>query len=168
MEKFTDIGSYFAHYLTLAGEGDAQKVLQNSQERLVSVLHGLSENQWNHSYDEGKWTVKEVIQHCIDTERIMSYRALAFARGEKLSLPGYDEDAYAEESKAGLRDAAFLLSEYEIVRASTVMLFDSFTEEMLHRLGHFSGEHQLKVFQFAELISGHETHHLSVLKERYL
>ncbi|MFT5981256.1 MAG: hypothetical protein ACI898_002036, partial [Flavobacteriales bacterium] len=59
MEKFTDIGSYFAHYLTLAGEGDAQKVLQNSQERLVSVLHGLSENQWNHSYDEGKWTVKE-------------------------------------------------------------------------------------------------------------
>ncbi len=168
MEKLTNIGSYFAHYLRLAGEGTVQKVLQNSHENVLSLLQELTEEQWSYSYALGKWTIKEMVQHCIDTERIMTYRALCFARGEELTLPGYDEDAYAEASQAVLRETPFLLSEYEIVRASSVMLFNSFSEEMLEREGQFSGEHRLKVRQFAELIAGHETHHLQIIRERYL
>ncbi|MDG2244871.1 MAG: DinB family protein [Flavobacteriales bacterium] len=168
MEKAVEKSNYFHGYISLTGPGTVQEELRRSQEMMLSTLHELTEAQWMHRYAPEKWSVKEVVQHCIDTERIMTYRGLAFARGEEGALPGYDENAYAALSDADRRDPSFILSEYEVVRASTVMLFDSFSDEMLFKEGTFSGNSVLQVIHIGRMVAGHDLHHLGVIKERYL
>src|SRR5690606_18442301 len=127
----------------------------------------LDENQGLYSYAHGKWTLKEVLIHCIDTERIMSYRALRFARNDQTELPGFEQNDYVPQSEANSRKMADLIEEYKILRQSTILLFKSFSDDVLKRAGVANGN-PISVRALGFVISGHELHHLNVCKERYL
>jgi len=127
----------------------------------------IPSDKLNYRYSEGKWTVKDIILHLIDAERIFSYRALRIARNDKTELPGFEENDYVIEANASERSLSSLLEEYKMVRNSTVCLFKSFTIDQLGRLGVASGS-SVSVRAIGVIIQGHEKHHLEIIKERYL
>ncbi|MGR3812359.1 DinB family protein [Jiulongibacter sp. NS-SX5] len=117
-------------------------------------------------YAPGKWTIKTMIQHMIDTERIMTYRALCISRNESGMLPGFNEDDYAENSDANERTLHDLLEEWTVVRNASLHLFDSFSEEMLQRKGNANGL-EISVLAIGFVLCGHPIHHAQIIKERY-
>ena len=117
-------------------------------------------------YAPGKWTAKDIIQHLIDNERIMSYRAMRFARNDKTSLPGYDEELFGANTTANQRTLDELLDEFAVVRQSTIALFKSFSDEMFHRSG-VSFNQQISPLALGFVLIGLPIHHLRVLQERY-
>ncbi len=120
----------------------------------------------NQVYSPGKWTVKDILQHIIDTERVFAYRVLHFARNDRTELPGMDQNLFAENTGADERNVEDLLEEYGVVRQSTILLFRSFNDEMLLREGVCFGK-KMTVLALGFTIIGHVLHHLQVLKERY-
>ena len=118
-------------------------------------------------YEPDKWTMKDILAHIIDDERVFAYRALRFARNDKTELPGVDQDVDAENTGANDRNISDLLDEYNKVRDSSIALFKSFNEEMIVRCGIASG-YNVSVSALGYLIAGHERHHLKIIKERYL
>lgn len=146
------------------------RVLQHMSENLESlnkVILSLPEEKLLHRYAEGKWTIKEILLHISDDERIYAYRALRFARGDRTKLPGFEQDDFARASNANERTAADLLGELASVRASTLALFQGLPEESFMRSGVASG-HAFTVRAAAYHIAGHELHHLNIIKTRYL
>ena len=117
-------------------------------------------------YAPGKWTVRDILQHCIDTERIMTYRSLCISRGETVSLPGFSEDLYAQNTVAGMRTVEDLLDEYRAVRQATQALFRHMNATMLLREGEANGI-RITPLALAFMVLGHAVHHGSVLAERY-
>jgi hypothetical protein len=158
---------YFNAYVAQAEGSDLIHALKKASDRLWETAYRIPTGYGDHRYSEGKWTIKEVLQHVIDTERILSYRALSFARGEATALPGFDEDAYAAHADAGRRELHQLLREHDIVRSSTLALFRSFSDEMLLRTGVANG-HAITVRALGWTIAGHSTHHMNVIDQRYL
>ena len=118
-------------------------------------------------YAEGKWTIKEVLVHIIDDERIYAYRALRFARNDKTELPGFDQDPYAFYSNANVRSIESIIEEYEAVRMSTITLFNGFSDDVMLRSG-VANNNEVTVRALGYHIAGHELHHLNILKNRYL
>ncbi len=141
--------------------------LETSLSEFVTFFKSLEEEKLGFSYQEGKWTLKELMLHMIDTERIFQYRALRFARNDKTNLPGYDENFYAPNSNASKRNLTSLLNEFVAVRNSTITLFSSFDEKALLTIGN-SGENTMSVRAVAYIILGHQIHHVNIVKERYL
>jgi hypothetical protein len=123
--------------------------------------------QDGYSYFPGKWTLNELLQHIIDTERVMAYRALAFARGEQQALPGYDENSWAAHSDAHTRSIGSLLEELIRLRQSTIDLFRSLSPAALLRSG-IANDHQVDVLALGFIILGHEAHHVQVAERYYL
>ncbi|HET8715988.1 MAG TPA: DinB family protein [Holophagaceae bacterium] len=122
-----------------------------------------------HRYAEGKWSIKEILVHIVDDERIYAYRALRFARGEAQSMPGFDENAYAAASRADDRPLDSIFEEYAAVRQATIALFKGLPEDAFLRMGTGSTpENRTSVRALAYHIAGHERHHLNVIRERYL
>lgn len=158
---------FYKGYIQLVQADTVHDGLNSQKKELVAFLEELKEDQFKLRYAPGKWSVAEVIQHCIDTERIMSYRALCLARDEKHSLPGYDEDAYTAVCNADQRTPSDLKNEWLIVRESTLLLFDSFGDATLNKTGIIDNK-TLSVDVLGAIISGHATHHIHVVKERYL
>jgi len=158
---------YFSRYIDIVPDVGIHQALEMAKFEMLNCILPLSEEQWSYRYEEGKWNLKELIQHLIDTERIFCNRALRFARGENQPLPGYDENLFADNSKADNRDRSELLVEYKIVRESSILLFNSFDDEQLRTLGE-AGGNTLSVRAIAYLNAGHDLHHLRVFKERYL
>jgi uncharacterized damage-inducible protein DinB len=159
---------YFLNYISCVPEGtDPLALMQQQSAELHAVVGGLSEEQALTSYASGKWTIKEMLLHIIDTERIFAYRALRFARGDEQALPGFDENAYAAESGANARPLPDLLAEYDAVRQASVALFRSFTPAQLDRAGTASNN-PLTVRALLFILPGHQAHHLNILRERYL
>lgn len=117
-------------------------------------------------YASGKWTVKDILQHMIDTERVFAYRALHFARNDKTELPGMDQEIFAAHTQASQREVEDLLHEFSVVRESTILLFRSFDDEMLLRAGVCYGK-RTTVLALGFTIVGHALHHMRILKERY-
>ena len=117
-------------------------------------------------YDEQKWTIKQIIQHVIDTERVMFYRALCFARRDQTHLPGFDENEYAHHAQVKHRSLINILDEYKVVRQSGVMLFESLSDEDMLSKG-ISSDTQLSVLSFAFIVAGHAVHHMEVIRDRY-
>ena len=132
-----------------------------------AYLKGVPADRWDHSYAEGKWTIKELVQHMIDAERIFAYRALRFARRDATPLPGFDENAYAVTAHAHVRQPADLLHEFEIVQQGSALLFASFNAQDLAATGTSNG-HPIYVEAIGYIIVGHALHHLQVMQERYL
>ena len=158
--------TYFDRYTALVSEKTLQEAFKNQDSVLNDYLANVTEEKSNYSYAPEKWTLKEMLQHMIDTERIFTYRALAFARKDPANLPGFDENLYADNSEANRRTWAALAEEIRAVRSSTKFLFASFTPEMLEATGTFN-DNEGKVKTMGFIIAGHVYHHMKVAKGRY-
>ena len=164
-----EYASYFEQYIKLVPvkEKSIINYLKDSQKEFEIILRTLPKEKGNYAYAEGKWTLKELIQHIIDTERIFCYRALCFARNDKTELPGFDQDIFVNNDNANDRAYFDLLDEMNTLRKSTIQLYNSFSDEALLRIGVASGN-EISVRALGYLFSGHQIHHLNVVKERYL
>lgn len=158
--------SYFNYYVQLS-EGELTESLQKAHDTTQIILSRISEEKALHRYAEGKWSIKEVIQHLIDSERIFVYRALRFSRNDKTALPGFEQDDYVAASHADQRSMAELAHEYAMVRNSTIALFGSFSRDMLAAVG-TANNREVSVEQIGRACVGHEIHHMNVIKEKYL
>ena len=165
--KPEDYDAIYSGYISLIGDDDIIEVLKEQIKTSEKFLKTFTEKQGNYSYADGKWTVKEVLGHVIDTEKIMAYRALSFARGEKQSLPGFEQDDYVAESNFNKRSLVDLINEFITIRESNIILFKSFNEEILIRRGTAS-ESEVTVLALIYIIAGHEKHHMKFLKEKYV
>jgi hypothetical protein len=158
---------YYKSYISALGNVDLFEILMASSEELLEIVKNLSEEKMVFRYDEGKWSIKELLQHLIDTERIMSYRALRFSRNDATELPGFDEDWYVDNSNGNDRDTNDLVEEFTCTRSASISLFKSFTNEMLTLSGTANGS-DMTVRALGFIIAGHQMHHLKIIKERYL
>jgi uncharacterized damage-inducible protein DinB len=162
-----EYADYYKGYVSLVPEGDIIQVLTDQMKETVGIVSILNDEQLAYRYATGKWSVKEVLGHITDTERIMSYRLLSIARGETTSLPGYDENAYVEE--AGFDDLPVrdLLEHFVAVRLATIQLIKSLSKKALERKGTANG-HPVTTRALMMIIAGHEIHHRNIIIERYL
>ena len=157
---------YAGYVSRIADEEDILEVLQRQLGEVLARLEAIPEARGEHRYAPGKWSVKEVVGHLADSERIFAYRALRFARGDTSPLPGFDENAYVPEMAAGPRTLRDLAAEWADVRRATVSLFRHLPAEAWWRRGPASG-HPVTVRALAYIIAGHVRHHLEVLAGRY-
>lgn len=163
-----EYNSYFQRYTSLVPGNNALSVLEEEAEHTAQLFLAMKEEQALYRYADGKWTPKELLLHCIDTERIMCYRALCIARGDARDLPGFDEDLYAASTEANERSIDSLVTEFRSVRAATCTLFkDSLPLSSLMRKALMNG-YSTTVRSFAWIIAGHELHHREILLSRYL
>ena len=165
--KPEEFNSYYAPYVNLVESKDIIVSLEKSFEETLSFYSSIPEDKWLYSYAEGKWTINEVVQHLLDTERVFAYRALCFSRKDIIELPGFDQDEYLINSNANSRSKESIIEEYESVRNATITLFKSFSEEMLIQIG-LASNSPLSVRAAGYIIIGHEKHHCNVIKDNYL
>ena len=162
-----DYPDYFESYFKNLDESENPiDKMQSQKIELLNLLSTINESEANYRYAEGKWSIKEVLGHLIDSERVFCYRAVAIARGEKQSLPGFEQDDYVNGGNFNSREFSDILEEYQKVREATIPLFKSFDEKVYDRRG-VANENPLTVRAVLFLIPGHEKHHLNILKERY-
>lgn len=161
-----DFPEYYQKYIDLLPQKDLLHLLNSQSEEIIEFIGNLSKTDLKHFYAEGKWTVGQVLQHMLDTERIFQYRALCIARGDETPLPGYDQDAYVPASMADNRTAEDLQEEFRIVRISGILLFKSFNERMLRKRGCSNG-FPLSAAAAGFIIVGHEKHHLNLFRTSY-
>jgi hypothetical protein len=162
----TDFPPYFERYISLVPEEDILQVMAASMQELKLHLSAVSNEKAAFAYEPGKWTVKQLLQHVIDAERIFAYRALSIARGEQQSLLSFDENAYADNADASGRHLKDIKEEMMTVRQSSVYLFQSFTPEMLSRKG-LSGNNPVTTLALGYILIGHWRHHAGIIKSRY-
>jgi uncharacterized damage-inducible protein DinB len=165
--KAEEYVSYQKMYLDLVQDKSIVASLENSLSEFIVFFNSIDEDKLDYSYQEGKWTIKELMLHVIDTERVFQYRALRFARKDKTNLPGYDENLYVPNSNASSRNLVSLLKEFTAVRNSTTALFSTFDEKSMLCIGN-SGENTMSVRAIAYITLGHQIHHINIVKERYL
>ena len=158
---------YFAKYVEQVAGDDVLALLRRQVEETAALVGGLDDRQADYRYAAGKWSIKEVVGHVTDTERIMVYRGVCFARGEAAALPGFDENAYVAHAKFGGRRLADLVAELRAVRAATVAFFSGLDAEELLRRG-TANARPYSVRAVAYVVAGHERHHATILAERYL
>jgi hypothetical protein len=161
------IPEYFDRYIHLADDVELKEALKISLDELKYLPIESWKAIGDNVYAEGKWTIKEILQHLIDTERIFIYRALCFARGEEAKLPSFDEANYAKNASTDYRTLEDLLEELKTVRVSFLSLYESFTPEMLMR-GGMSFKGFYSVLSIGFIIAGHQRWHLKIIEERYL
>ena len=161
------IPPHFEGYVKQVPEKNVIEAFKNQQSLIDQYFNKITEDHSGFSYAEGKWTLKEMLQHIIDTERIMAYRALCIARGEKASLPGFDEDVYAANSYASRRSWKSLVDEMIVVRKSSVVLFESFEPSSLQNIGIGNGK-EITPELMGLVMIGHVYHHKNVIEERYM
>jgi hypothetical protein len=158
---------FYKNYIKALGEVNLFEVLENSIEELVKTVKDLPEEKLEYRYTEGKWTIKELIQHLIDTERILGYRALRFSRNDVTEIHGFNENWFVTNSNGNERTINELLNELTTIRKSSVLLFKSFTNEMFSISGIANGN-EMTVRALGFIIPGHLIHHTNIIKERYL
>lgn len=141
--------------------------LEISVHNFIHFVREIPMDKYDYRYAEGKWTIKDIIQHLIDSERVFAYRALRFSRGDETALPGFDENSYAKNANGANRSINDLLTEMSALRHANIMMFKSFSPEALLRKGTASG-YTVSVRAFGFLIIGHQNHHMKVFRERYL
>ncbi|MCB9365356.1 MAG: DinB family protein [Flavobacteriales bacterium] len=165
--KKHNFAEYFTNYTNLVEETDFISALKDSYRTTKEIVSNISDEQANAAYAEGKWTIKELLVHMMDTERIFCERALRFARNEKQDLPGFDHDDFVVGSEANNRSLKSIMKEYKAIRKSTIALFKNFSPAMLEKRG-TANKNELTVLSIAFIIVGHEIHHRNVLLEKYL
>ncbi len=158
---------YYERYIALVNGPELITALEEGERNFLAFARTIPADKAEHKYAPDKWTVKEVLSHIIDTERVFGYRALTFSRNDKSALPGFDENEWTPESNAGSRSLHDLLNEYKFVRGSTISLFKGCTAEMAERTGTASNN-KISVRALGFIIAGHEIHHAKVIRERYL
>ncbi|MGW8123994.1 DinB family protein [Roseivirga echinicomitans] len=163
-------GEYNPFYQTYIGQLEGQNILEClkiQKAEMTSLFQSISEEKANTAYAEGKWTIKAVLNHINDVERIFTYRALVIARGETQPLPGMDQDAYQLAATNPTRLLSSYLAEFEAIRVASILLFENLREEESKKEGTASG-HKVTVRALAAMTAGHAAHHIQIIKERYL
>jgi uncharacterized damage-inducible protein DinB len=164
--KPSEFNPYYGTYIKKTS-GLSLDSLKSSGEKTISFFKSIPSDKLQYRYADGKWTIKEVIQHLMDAERIFTYRALRIARKDQIPLPGFEQDDYVLPSQANKRSIEDLIVEFKAIKAATVTLFDSFSDEMLMELG-IASNNPVSVRAIGFIIMGHEIHHCDVISERYL
>lgn len=163
-----EYGQFYANYLEqVSDEYTLVEELEISVHRLVKFVREIPMDKFDYRYAEGKWTIKDILLHLIDAERIFAYRALRFARNDKTELPGFEENSYVDEANANKRSIQDLLTELLVVRQASLSLFKSFSEEQLLRKG-IASNNPMSVRALGFIIIGHQNHHQKVFEDRYL
>jgi uncharacterized damage-inducible protein DinB len=162
-----DFGEYYKGYISTVPGEDALSVLEALLEETTGLLEELSADQWEFKYAPGKWSVKDMILHLVDSERIFAYRLLRLSRKDATPMPGFEQDDYVPAASADDLDAGQIIEQYGTVRAATLSLLTSLRPDQLDFRGEASGA-PITGRALAWIMAGHEIHHLNVLKERYL
>jgi uncharacterized damage-inducible protein DinB len=156
------------HYISqVPDDGNLLIHLEDIFSEMEEIIHPLSEEKMNYRYAPGKWTIKDMLLHMSDSERIFVYRALRFSRGDETPLPGFEESIFALHAGANEREKEDLMREYSLVRESSIAFVESLSDDALNRKG-FANNCQLSVRFIVNLIYGHHKHHINILRERYL
>lgn len=158
---------YYASYIDRVEGKQLSLILRQQRAKVIELLSGLTDEQAAYRYAPGKWSIKEVIGHLIDTERVFVYRAMSIARDEKQSLPGFDQDEYVVTGGFDSRSLESLKDEYEAVRNASVAFFESLDEASWLKTG-MANDVSVSVRAIGYIVPGHEAHHLAILQERYL
>lgn len=162
-----EVPEWYKGYVKALGNRDFLDVMKQLQQATPSFLEEIPEQRWDFAYAPGKWTIRELVIHMMDAERIFAYRTLRFARNDATELPGFDEDEYIPYTNAAARSISSIINEYKTVRAATLSLFESFDEQALMRIGSANNK-KFSVLLSGVIIVGHEMHHLNIIRERYL
>jgi hypothetical protein len=162
-----EYASFYAPYMDKVPERDLLPALTGQLDDLIPLLASISEDLGGHRYAPGKWSIRELVGHLSDAERVFAYRALRFSRADKTDLPGFDEDHFVAHSGYDLRSLADLREEFRLLRLANLRLFEGMTPEMTARIGTANG-HPISVRALACAMVGHVRHHVGTLKERYL
>ena len=162
-----EFAEYYGPYVAAVPDGPIIDYLEDQGRDMVGLLTGIPEERGGFRYEPGKWSVKELVGHVVDSERMFAMRALAFARKDPAALPPFDENDYAAESGAELRQLAELREEFDAVRRATVLLFRGLTDDAWSRRG-IASDREFSVRGLAWIIGGHATHHAKIVRERYL
>jgi uncharacterized damage-inducible protein DinB len=157
---------FYAPYVAAVPDGDVIAALERQGAALHALLHGLDDARAGHRYGPGKWSIKEVLGHVTDAERIFAYRLLCIARGDATPLPGFDENAYVPTSGADARSMDSLLDEFDAVRRATLTLLRGLPDAAMTRTGTANGK-PVSARAIPYILAGHAEHHLGVLRERY-
>ena len=157
---------YFERYVSLVQADSVTGAIQQHSADILQFFNSIPGEKIEYRYAEGKWSIKEMLQHIIDTERIFGYRALRIARHDQTPLPGFDEVSYAANSNAEVRTWESLLEEFAALRRSTDLLLANFTADQLQQSG-TTNEHRNTANAISFMIFGHILHHINVIKERY-
>ena len=163
----SEYSPYYEQYIQSVVDNDLVEALKNSEKELVDLIHNISEDKAVHRYEQGKWSIKEVMVHLNDAERVFAYRALRFSRNDRTELAGFDENTWVPESNADIRTLKDILKEHTHVRQSSLSLFENISEEMALRRGLANGK-EISVRALGFIICGHALHHAKVIRELYL
>lgn len=158
--------AYYNYYISLS-TGDLVTNMRKAHDTTQIILSRISDTKAEQAYDAGKWTIKEIIQHLIDSERIFAYRALRFARADETALSGFEQDDYVAKAQANRRSMQSLMREFACVRDASIALFETFDAEMLAHSG-IANKTEATVESIGRVIVGHEIHHMDVIKAKYL
>lgn len=160
------VPEFYRGYVSLVETDDLIMALDQNQVVATKFFSALPSEKWHYRYAEGKWSVLDILQHLIDSERIFAYRALRFSRLDATPLPGFDENLYAANAKAEKRDASALIDEFELVRRANIIFFRSLAEDARARVG-MANNNPISVNAIGFIMVGHVLHHIRVINERY-
>jgi hypothetical protein len=163
----TEYAEYYGKYVSLVPESDIVQAMKAEGVQTVELLRGLTEEQGNYAYAEGKWTIKELIGHINDTERIFAYRLLRFARNDSTPLEGFDQDPYVLASNYNALSLTDVVDEFAAIRQVTLATLKNLDAEAWTRAG-IASDNSVTVRALAYIMLGHERHHVAILKEKYL
>lgn len=162
-----DYPDYAQKYIDLIEGDDIISILHRTSREMTEVVNSFPQHKGDYTYAEGKWTVKQVIGHLSDTDRIFAYRALAIARGEKQPLPSFDQDLYVLNGNFNSKSLADITYEYRLTREANLLLFRSFDKSVYANRGIAAG-YEVTVLGIMFMVAGHQKHHIKILKEKYL
>jgi hypothetical protein len=158
---------YYHKYILLVNGCDITTIINNHCKEIINFINSIPEQKGDYAYAVAKWTIKELIQHLIDTERIFIYRALRFSRKDSQALLGFDEDVYVKNANAANRSLQDLIDEFVALRTSSDLFFKSLNNEQLQQFG-IANNNKVSVNAIAYITIGHLLHHINIIKERYL
>jgi hypothetical protein len=161
------VPEFYHGYISKVKEDDLMSGLRSSTKGLFDLLRSVPPEKQDYRYAEGKWTIREVVQHMLDGERVFTYRALRFARKDETPLPGFDENLFAQTAKADKRSWSDLVEEFAALRRASEIMFASFDNEQLESSG-VASEKSTYVLGIGYIVAGHVNHHCQIIRERYL
>lgn len=162
-----EYSSFYQTYIDECGDNRLIEGLELNLDETLQFYRSIAIEKHEYRYDTGKWTIKELLQHILDSERVFCYRALRFSRQDKTDLPGFEQDDYVPVSKANKRSLNDMLEEFKLLRKSSIRLFESFDKNMLISTG-YANDNEMSVRAVGFIIVGHVKHHTKIIKERYL
>jgi hypothetical protein len=163
----TEAAPYYFTYIDQVPDGDILELLEAQRREVVDLLRGIPEPQSRHRYAADKWSIREVVNHVNDTERVFAFRALWFARGFANPLPGFDQNVGVAAARADEQAWSNLVDEFQVIRTATLALFRMLPEEAWARQG-VASDKPVSVNALAYVVAGHATHHVKILRERYV